>query len=45
VKEDFVRPENRELILVASTAEEMLEKLEAWEPPGHIEKWMSNVQR
>ena len=40
VQEDFVRPENRGLVLVANTAEEMLEKLAAWQAPEHIEKWM-----
>jgi len=45
VEEDFVRPENRELILVASTAEELLEKLTVWRPPAHIERWATKAQR
>lgn len=45
VRENFVRPENRGLILVAPSAEEMLEKLAAWEPPAHIEKWMEKAKR
>ena len=45
VREDFVRAENRELILVASSAEEMLKKLEAWRPPVHIEKWLDEAKR
>ena len=45
IREDFVRPENRSLILVASTAEEMLEKLATWEPPAHIERWMEKAKR
>ena len=45
VREDFVRKENRGLVLVATTAEEMLEKLSAWSPPTHIEKWMGVEKR
>jgi uncharacterized protein (TIGR00730 family) len=45
VDEGFVRPENSRLVLVAQTPEWMLERLEEWEPPGHIEKWATNVQR
>jgi uncharacterized protein (TIGR00730 family) len=45
VREDFVRPENRDLILVASTAREMLDKLAAWRPPAHIEKWLDEARR
>lgn len=40
VEEDFVRPENREMILVGTTAEEVLEKIQSWKPPGHMEKWV-----
>lgn len=40
VEEDFVRPENREMILVGTTAEEILEKIQSWRPPGHVEKWI-----
>lgn len=45
VREEFVRKENRGLVLVATTAEEMLEKLSAWSPPTHIEKWMGVEKR
>jgi uncharacterized protein (TIGR00730 family) len=45
VGEDFVRPENRELILVASSAEDMLGQMIAWRPPAHIEQWATNIQR
>jgi uncharacterized protein (TIGR00730 family) len=45
VREDFVRPENRELVLVASTPEQMLEGLAAWTPPAHIEKWLDEAKR
>ena len=40
VEEDFVRPENREMILVGITAEKILEKIQSWKPPGHVEKWV-----
>jgi uncharacterized protein (TIGR00730 family) len=39
VDEQFVRPENSQLVLVASTPERMLERLSDWTPPAHIEKW------
>jgi uncharacterized protein (TIGR00730 family) len=45
VREDFVRPENRGLVLVASDEREMLDKLTAWQPPAHIEKWMDVEKR
>ena len=45
VEEDFVRPENRELILVGSQPEELLDKLEAWRPPAHLEKWLDEAKR
>jgi uncharacterized protein (TIGR00730 family) len=45
VDEGFVRPENSRLVLVAQGPESMLERLTEWEPPAHIEKWLSNVQR
>lgn len=40
VEENFVRPENREMILVGTTAEGILEKIQSWKPPGHVEKWV-----
>ncbi len=45
VDEKFVRPENALLILVASTPEDMLERLEHWTPPEHIEKWLDKAKR
>jgi uncharacterized protein (TIGR00730 family) len=45
VDEQFVRPENAQLVLVASTPEGMLDRLERWTPPAHIEKWLDNAQR
>src|SRR5215470_1923052 len=40
VDEQFVRPENAQLVLVAQTPEWMLERLSAWTSPGHIESWL-----
>ena len=40
VEEEFVRQENREMILVGTTVEEVLEKIQSWKPPGHVEKWV-----
>jgi uncharacterized protein (TIGR00730 family) len=40
VSEDFVRTENRNLVLVGSTPEEVLDKISAWKPPAHVEKWL-----
>jgi uncharacterized protein (TIGR00730 family) len=45
IEEDFVRPENRELILVASQPEQLFDKLEAWRPPAHLEKWLDEAKR
>jgi uncharacterized protein (TIGR00730 family) len=45
VQERFLRSENRDLIQVASAPEEMLEKLIAWRPPQHIEKWIDRERR
>lgn len=45
VEERFVHPQNRDLVLVASTPEEMLDKIEAWSPPGHVEKWLDRAKR
>jgi predicted Rossmann-fold nucleotide-binding protein len=44
-QEAFVRPENRELVLVADTAEEMLDRLEQWRAPQHVEKWIDSGKR
>jgi uncharacterized protein (TIGR00730 family) len=45
VDEEFVRPENSQLVLVAQTPERILERLSEWTPPGHIEKWLGDAQR
>ena len=45
VDEQFVRPENSQLILVASTPESMLERLADWTPPAHVEKWLGREKR
>jgi uncharacterized protein (TIGR00730 family) len=45
VREEFVRPENRALVLVASSPEGMLEQLLDWSPPAHIEKWLDETRR
>jgi uncharacterized protein (TIGR00730 family) len=45
VQEGFLRPENRDLVMVASSPKEMLEKLIAWKPPQHIKKWLDRERR
>jgi uncharacterized protein (TIGR00730 family) len=45
VDEQFVRPENAQLVLVARTPEGMLDRLQEWTPPGHIEKWLDETKR
>jgi uncharacterized protein (TIGR00730 family) len=45
VDEQFVRPENAQLVLVAKTPKSMLERLSAWTPPGHIESWLDAEKR
>jgi uncharacterized protein (TIGR00730 family) len=45
VEEDFVRPENRGLVLVGSTPEELLEKISSWKPPAHLEEWLDRAKR
>jgi len=45
VQERFVHPQNRDLVLVASTPEEMLDNLDAWSPPAHVEKWLDRAKR
>jgi uncharacterized protein (TIGR00730 family) len=45
VQEDFVRAENRRLILVGSTPEDVLDKIAAWQPPTHLEKWLDREKR
>lgn len=45
VDEQFVRPENSQLILLATTPEGILERLQEWTPPAHIEKWLVKEKR
>jgi uncharacterized protein (TIGR00730 family) len=45
VSEDFVRAENRGLILVGPTPEEVLDKIAAWKPPMHLERWLDRAKR
>jgi uncharacterized protein (TIGR00730 family) len=45
VDEQFVRPENSELVLVARRPEPLLERLQEWTPPAHIEKWLDKTKR
>ncbi len=45
VDEQFVRPENSRIILVATTPESMLERLVEWMPPAHVEKWLGREKR
>jgi uncharacterized protein (TIGR00730 family) len=45
VSEDFVRAENRRLILVGATPEEVLDKIAAWKPPMHLERWLDRAKR
>ncbi|HET7872263.1 MAG TPA: TIGR00730 family Rossman fold protein [Terriglobales bacterium] len=45
VDEGFVRPENSELVLVASTPQGMLHRLSEWCPPEHVEKWIDKGKR
>jgi len=45
VDEEFVRPENAQLVLVAQSPERMLERLQEWTPPAHIVKWLDKTKR
>jgi uncharacterized protein (TIGR00730 family) len=45
VSEGFLRPENRDLVLVASTPRQMLERLLKWKPPLHVEEWLDERKR
>jgi uncharacterized protein (TIGR00730 family) len=45
VNEDFVRPENRGLVLVGSTPEGVLDKIASWRPPAHLERWLDRSRR
>ena len=45
VAERFVRPENRELIVVTENEADMLDRIVAWKPPGHIDQWLDRARR
>src|SRR5215470_20105530 len=45
VDEQFVRPENAQLVLVAQNPQSLLERLQEWRPPAHIEKWLDKTKR
>lgn len=45
VDEQFVRPENAQLVLVAQNPQSLLERLQEWTPPAHIEKWLDKTKR
>ena len=45
VDEQFVKPENNQLILVAKNPETMLERLMEWTPPAQVEKWVDGTKR
>lgn len=45
VKENFVRAENLDLILVGSNPEEVLDKIASWKPPAHVEEWLDRARR
>jgi len=45
VNEDFVRRENRDLIVVGATPEEVLDEIQSWKPPAHVEKWLDRTKR
>ena len=45
VEENFVRQENRDMIVVGTTPEEILDKILSWKPPKHVEKWLDPGRR
>ena len=45
VAESFVRQESRDMILVGTSPEEILDKIQSWRPPGHVEKWLDARKR
>lgn len=44
VREDFVRPENRQLILVGRNPAEVLDQITSWKPPMHAEEWLDKAR-
>jgi hypothetical protein len=44
VKERFLKPENRGLVLARESAAELLQALENWRPV-HVEKWLDRETR
>jgi uncharacterized protein (TIGR00730 family) len=45
ISEKFIRPENRELVVVASNEAEMLDKIVSWKAPPQVEKWLDRERR
>lgn len=45
VDEGFLKPKYRDLLVVASTAAELLDRLEDYEPPEPAVKWVSKSER
>ena len=45
VRERFLRPEHRELVLTAAEPEAMLDLLEAWRPTRAPGKWLDEAGR
>jgi predicted Rossmann-fold nucleotide-binding protein len=44
VKEGFLKPENRALVLARESPADLLQALEEWRPT-HVEKWLSRETR
>ncbi|HEY6352588.1 MAG TPA: TIGR00730 family Rossman fold protein [Candidatus Angelobacter sp.] len=45
VEENFVRQENRDMIVVGTTPEEILDRIRSWTSPKHVEKWLDPGKR
>lgn len=45
IGEQFIRPENRDLLVVATNEADMLEKIIAWKAPAPVEKWLDRARR
>jgi uncharacterized protein (TIGR00730 family) len=43
ITQRFVKPENGELVLVAASVDEMLDRLEEYRPPPAAEKWIDRA--
>lgn len=44
IREGFIYPEHRDLILTAETPEELLRLLEAYIPPGNLNRWVERAE-